>query len=199
MAHYTTDDLCAAARRGKTGLMRSILTVVRPNSRDSGGMTALHWAAQYARPRVVELLLARGARVNMQSQQVARTPLHYAALTGCMESVQLLLGAGADPNIVTTDGLNSLHYAACVGGLAVALLLHERGASLHGGPLAQKNPVYRAMCKDTGGVLSAWHTAEVCWLAHPPWLWVAEVGSSGQKLACYFIALVGVYSIDCQM
>jgi len=154
MAHYTTDDLCAAARRGKTGLARSILTVVRPNSRDSGGMTALHWAAEHARPRVIELLLACGAKVNMQSRQVARTPLHYAALAGCMESVQLLLGAGADPNIVTTDGLNSLHYAACVGRLAVASLLHERGALLYGGPLAQKNPVYRAIRKDPGGVFA---------------------------------------------
>jgi len=154
MAHYTADDLCIAARKGKVGLVRSILTVVSPNSSDSCGMTAVHWAAQFAHPRLVDLLIAHGSKVNTRGQRFGVTPLHCAASVGCMASVRLLLAAGADPSIATQDGLNSLHYAASLGRFEIASLLYEHGASLHGGHAAEQNPVYRAICKDQGGVFA---------------------------------------------
>src|SRR6185295_16371865 len=78
------------------------------NLLDERGNSVLHYAAHYGTAKTTELLLARGAAIDLQGVG-GRTPLYNAlchrASTGKDVSVaQVLLEHGADPNIgVTTD------------------------------------------------------------------------------------------------
>jgi hypothetical protein len=70
---------------------------------DSGGRTALHYAAGAGRDKVVSKLLEVGAYPNILNT-VECTPLHYAAQNGHVEAVKILLDKGADRTIVDKYG-----------------------------------------------------------------------------------------------
>src|SRR5207249_1100040 len=71
---------------------------VTVNSRTDGmGKTALHCAAENGQAKMIEVLLARNAAVNLMDHE-GRTPLHFAAQRGQTEIVQLLLAKGAEVN-----------------------------------------------------------------------------------------------------
>lgn len=78
------------------------------NAKILGDSTLLHKFSYYRKPRVVRMLLQRGARVNELSRN-GETPLQTACYqTGNLECVELLLEHGANPN----TGLNSLFHAS---------------------------------------------------------------------------------------
>ena len=88
--------LFAAAEVGDVQALRTLIgDGADPNAVDSGGLTALHWAAVYGHAEAVDLLLRAGARVNAVAD-FGGTPLHWAAARGRTEAVNLLLRAGAD-------------------------------------------------------------------------------------------------------
>jgi hypothetical protein len=102
------------------------------------GDTALHVAASAHRPRIATLLLDLGADVSAHNRR-GTTPLHCAAVgnpnnprydAGAqVETIRVLIAAGADPEVVTVDGVTPLHRAVrCRCSAAVATLL-ESGAS----------------------------------------------------------------------
>ena len=62
---------------------------------------ALHFAAENGREEVVELLLSKGANVNV-SDGFGRTPLHLAAAEGHLEVVKMLVKANAKRDAKTT-------------------------------------------------------------------------------------------------
>lgn len=64
-------------------------------------MTALHCAALYNSPAVVELLLGAGAHPEAEDENLS-TPLHLAATTGSKEVVELLLEAVEKPESSVT-------------------------------------------------------------------------------------------------
>jgi len=61
------------------------------------GYTPLHIAAQSGRTNLMQMLIAAGALVDVQTS-AGRTALSLAVESGSLEAVKLLLTAGADPN-----------------------------------------------------------------------------------------------------
>ena len=105
------------------------------NVRDSSGSTALYWASVYGHAAVVQLLLEKGADVNMTSC-FERTALLEAAAGGNVALTELLLEKGAHVNIGDTSGNTALCWAAQDGYENVARLLLEKGA-----PINAKNSI----------------------------------------------------------
>src|SRR5690606_20745120 len=65
------------------------------SSYTSGGESLLHIAVKNGHLYMVELLLGKGADVNIQDES-ENTPLHYAASNGSKDIVALLIKNGAD-------------------------------------------------------------------------------------------------------
>jgi ankyrin repeat protein len=88
------------------------------------GGKPLHWAAERA-PKVVNYLMARGARVDSRNHLNGRTPLiHCAAQSDdCVSCVELLLLEGADPTAFAADGRTALETAVESGNERIASLL----------------------------------------------------------------------------
>lgn len=66
------------------------------NLRNGEGQTMLHLASFLAWARTCQILLASGARIDVQDVS-GYTPLHFASLGGNRSITRLLLSAGADP------------------------------------------------------------------------------------------------------
>jgi ankyrin repeat protein len=99
------------------------------DERSPDGFSALHLAAFFGRPAVIDLLLARGADPNAWAtggRQVQ--PLHSAVAGGHEEIAALLIAAGADVGSRQDEDYTPLMGAA-QGGLAATVdLLLARGA-----------------------------------------------------------------------
>jgi ankyrin repeat protein len=77
-----------------------------PKVKDGDGMTPLVWGCLYDDRRLVQLALAQGADVNVES--LVGTPLMVAAMKGHAETVQTLLLHGANVNAKTMYGETAL-------------------------------------------------------------------------------------------
>src|SRR5262245_11198920 len=95
------------------------------------GWTPLHLASFFGHPRIVELLLARGADPLVRSRNPnGNTPLH-SALAGNHKFVAgLLMGAGADVNAKDAAGWCPLHIAAANNNLDAMKTLIAQGADV---------------------------------------------------------------------
>lgn len=78
------------------------------------GWAPLHYAATGPNPRIVELLLARGAELEAVSPN-GSTALMMAARYGSEESVRLLLARGADTTRRNERNLNASDFARLAG------------------------------------------------------------------------------------
>lgn len=130
-ARTTPLDFFEAATVGDVARLRELLdedsSVV--NARSPDDTTALHFAAFFAQPEAVRLLLERGADVHSVSPTFGNvTPLHSAAAAKSPEIVHALLEAGADPNARQTDSFRPLHAAAQNGDIEMARDLLAHGA-----------------------------------------------------------------------
>lgn len=77
------------------------------------GWTPLHLACFFGGYEAVELLLQRGANVNLPSRnEMANCPIHAAAAGKRTLIVKLLLEYGTDPNVQQHGGWTPLHQAA---------------------------------------------------------------------------------------
>ena len=106
-----------------------------PNSKNSLGQTALHFAAAGGFIDTMKALISRGARVNAYSRN-RYTPLHMACArniesAGTIEAVALLIAHQANVNAKTSSGMAPLHIAARNGHKACCRLLIEDGPSLN--------------------------------------------------------------------
>lgn len=104
------------------------------DSYSGDGWTALHLAAFFGNKDVEQILLTRGAQIDIPSRSKAsfgNSPLQAAAAMGQSEIVRLLLDNGANPNFVQQPGLlTPLHIAASRKDIEIVRLLVERGASI---------------------------------------------------------------------
>lgn len=97
------------------------------NQGDDHRFSLLHWAAKEGRTSIVEMLIARGARINATNMG-DDTALHLAAAHGHLEVVQLLLHNKANINAINEHGNTPLHYACFWGYDQVAELMVNNGA-----------------------------------------------------------------------
>jgi integrin-linked kinase len=97
------------------------------NIGDDHAFSLLHWAAKGGHISIVDMLLARGARVNATNMG-DDTPLHLAASQGHREVVVKLLAKRAEVNIPNEHGNTPLHYACFWGYEQVAADLVQYGA-----------------------------------------------------------------------
>ena len=94
-------NLYNAATQGHTKKVKKLLMAGVPcDWQAPSGYTPLTMAAAKGHHEVVELLIAKGARVNqgvvVGKTAVYRTPLLLGVELGCLKVVQLLLAKGAD-------------------------------------------------------------------------------------------------------
>ena len=92
-----------------------------------GGQTLLQLAVEETNLPAVELLVARGAALDMRDEHGA-TALSLAVEIGFQEAVEVLLSAGANPNMHDLSGMTPLDIAEEHGATDIAQLLLRHGA-----------------------------------------------------------------------
>jgi len=91
--------------------------------------TALHYAAQFKNPRLIELLLQAGANPNLKDK-FGETPLIKCSYNGNRLGVISLLTHKADPSVAQPRWGTPLHFAAGHGDLEAVKLLLSHGATV---------------------------------------------------------------------
>jgi len=106
------------------------------NSPGPGGWPALHLAAHFGHTECVELLLARGADVQVRSINDMRNLALHAAAAGRIPDrraaiLQRLLDAGTPADATQAGGFTALHAAVQNSDQASIDLLLSRGADMN--------------------------------------------------------------------
>ncbi|CAN0896474.1 26S proteasome non-ATPase regulatory subunit 10 [Linum grandiflorum] len=124
------------------------------NSTDEEGWAPLHSAASIGSAPIVEILLSKGADVNLKNDG-GRTALHYAASKGWLKIAEVLIAHGAKLNVkdkacrlYLTVGCTPLHRAASVGKAELCELLVEEGAEVDAVDRAGQTPLMNAVICD---------------------------------------------------
>lgn len=79
------------------------------SQRDDHGFSPLHWACREGRSAVVEMLIMRGARINVMNRG-DDTPLHLAASHGHRDIVQKVHAIPSPPTSHTHYEASYRHY-----------------------------------------------------------------------------------------
>jgi ankyrin repeat protein len=96
------------------------------------GNSLLYEAIASSNIKIVDLILANGAKINFRNQ-FGRTPLHRAADEDRLDMVKLLLAQGAEVNVRDCRGSTPLIASAEFASLPVLKLLVEAGANVPSG------------------------------------------------------------------
>ncbi len=99
-----------------------------PDTRDKHGVPLLCLATRAKHLAVAELLLDRGASIDMQSEDRGYSPLMDAAQAGAVELAKLFLERGADPDLASKDAQTALIVAVGRNDGVLSRLLLEHGA-----------------------------------------------------------------------
>ncbi|KAJ5716718.1 hypothetical protein N7493_008629 [Penicillium malachiteum] len=152
-------ELGWAVGQGHTEMAELLLRHgAHPDSKNSMGHTALHYACMHNNRRIARVLLDNGAdswrpvheaifqssletlRVILEYQPLLDVningadrgaSLHFAVKIRSLEAVKLLLRHGATPDIRMTEDITPLHMAAAGGWIEVIRVLVEAGSSLN--------------------------------------------------------------------
>jgi ankyrin repeat protein len=122
---------------------------VDPGYITSGGLNALHLAADLGATRCLSYLLKETKiSVNAVTKQREKesTALHLAAARGYAECVELLLAEGAKANTKNHRGFTALHLAArCASVECVEILLRDGNADANIEDLDKRTPLHAAV------------------------------------------------------
>ncbi|WP_372725965.1 ankyrin repeat domain-containing protein [Novipirellula sp.] len=116
-----------AAYNGHTEVVKYFLrNDFKVDERDSEGKSALIHAASGDFPETVELLIAKGADVNLKDETEGFTALMMAAAEGQMKVVEVLLKHGADKTMKDIDGDTAEVFARNNSHFEIADLLADK-------------------------------------------------------------------------
>jgi len=99
------------------------------NKVDKSGYSPLHYSSRNGHYEISELLLSKGAQVNLKTNASQATALHRASYMGHSNIVSLLIEHGADPLALDCDGMTPLHKAAEKGFLETTKVLLKADSS----------------------------------------------------------------------
>jgi hypothetical protein len=124
------------------------------NARDpvSNSLTPLHYSAARGYKRMVELLLANNADVNVLDKD-GLTPLHHAVQENQATTAELLLANKAEVNIKDLNGHTPLHHAAGMGYATLAKLLLANCAEVNAKDNGGNTPSQCAALRDHKNVV----------------------------------------------
>jgi ankyrin repeat protein len=123
--------LVEAAKQQDLGRVRSLLAQkADPNTPQSDGATALHWAVHWDDLEMTSALVAAGARVNA-ANDLGVTPLALACENASSAVIDRLLAAGADPNLTFAGRPPVLMLCVRSGSVAGAKALIARRANVN--------------------------------------------------------------------
>ncbi len=110
------DMIGAIIRNDITGVKQLIDSGTDINKQDGAGFTALHFACQENNIELVELLIERGAELEIRDVY-GNTPLIRAvsSFRGNGEVIDYLLSKGADMNVKNDYGHSAIEWAKNVG------------------------------------------------------------------------------------
>jgi ankyrin repeat protein len=127
----TANQMGEAAQEGDLAKLKDFLKDFPSlvNSHNDDGWTPLHLAAHYGHREVVELLLARGAQVNLKSENSMKNTAVRAAVAGNRTNVvDVSLARSASVNTRQHGGWTALHGAAQNGNREMVRILLDYGA-----------------------------------------------------------------------
>nr|XP_002737935.1 PREDICTED: integrin-linked protein kinase-like [Saccoglossus kowalevskii] len=106
------DDIFSQVREGHTTHVRLWLDNIENdlNQGDDHGFSLLHWASMEGRTSIVDMLIQRGAKINITNMG-DDTALHLAASHGFRDILLKLLHNKAAINALNEHGNTPLHYA----------------------------------------------------------------------------------------
>lgn len=145
--HTTIDDLdlLGAAFQGNVEKMEELILGGGDIAvTDNMGSTLLHFATSAGNHDMVELLLEKGAGVDINERNYLGAPLHKAAENGHEAVVKILLQRGADINVKDYFQDTPLHVAAENGQEAVVKILLQHGADINVKNYLQRTPLHVA-------------------------------------------------------
>jgi ankyrin repeat protein len=100
------------------------------NLTSKDGFTPLHFAVFTSSKDIVEMLVAKGARLNDKSNSISATPLDLAVNGGYKEIIELLVSKGATVDAKDGNGYTALMKAVMSGRADIVQVLVSKGASL---------------------------------------------------------------------
>lgn len=122
-------NVIEALRLHRLHVLRTWLDVgADVDATDQSGCTALHYAVIHPFEAAVELLIERGANLNMRDHAKHSAPILVAALRTHWGIVSRLLAAGADPDLPDGSGHTALMVASRAGDVGTVKKLLEHGA-----------------------------------------------------------------------
>lgn len=124
-------DIHEASALGQDGRVKLLLELDQEllNTYSTDGFTALHLAAFFDEPEVVDVLIEAGANPKLEAHNYMHVqPIHSAAAGKNVHIVEKLLEAGADVNAVQQHDFTALHAAAQEGLDDMVRMLIRHGA-----------------------------------------------------------------------
>src|SRR3954454_8047381 len=154
-------DIFETAALGSAAQLDAMLTdagaVNRPNH---FGWTLLHLSAFGGNVATTELLLKKGAAINVRAGSKFRnTPLQTALLSGQYATAKILLEHGADALVRQSKGFAPMHEAALLGRQDLVQLLLDHGAELNSRSDSGRTPLGDAI-RGKHEELAAWMKAK---------------------------------------
>jgi len=159
--------IMSGSRKRRTGVTKLLLDAgAEANYAGSTNGTALEWALSHGRQGIIELLLEKERKVDVNAFSKSErlgTPLIAAVDAGDVPSIEKLLARGADPNLSrASDTETPAQVAVRRGRLSVLEVLLRHGADLsYQGPLRRRVLSHAIGWKSTDLLDLLWDRPEV--------------------------------------